>query len=341
MIQFLSVQYGIEITDDVWGELFHTAFMLSRPRRKNDPKILGKINPQTLLGIKDMLRLDGKTYDDLNRYCMLVKTVRLNKDKGQFQKLIREAYDLLHKTRKERNDALGVLESYLGMSLHDYSANVFRIRRAFPTPHLWRALRKYELLRLLVEQQQMLMQRMIKYVFYKQKYLDEGHLEWSRRLLPRFLAEWRDFLPESYTIRLSTGDGEVTFYGRTTYRDTKIRVHDYDPVRWSACGGDFVVGEENGEKQVVDVCHDVLWAHFRARTAVYKIGQPFERFLRRGWGFEPILFRKTVSAKDDVDEEEEEQQKERQSTLNEWKLRNSKSRHIYYVTMEPLFTLAS
>ncbi|OKL61529.1 hypothetical protein UA08_03517 [Talaromyces atroroseus] len=351
IVKYISNQFGIEITDDVWAELFERAFVLSRKRYGKDsqPLLLGKINSDILYDLKNMLQLDGKPYD-MNLYRMLATTACVKARYDKYQEVTREAYNLLRKTRRERNHALRVLENYLGVSLRIQSPSSSaslderaRLCANCSTPHVWRALRKYELLRLLVEQQQSLMEKMAGYAIINQKYWPGPfHSEWAHRLLPQFIAEWKDFLPESYKVYLNNV-GEMEFVGRTTFMDANFRVHGNEPVRWSDCGSGFVAEEyddnaaDDHDDQAIEVSHDVLWAHFKARFGPLAMLQPFRWFFEKGWSRAPVLLQTVEHMEDKFKDKGSRrllaEERQQSSTL----IKHERMQHAHYVTMEPFY----
>jgi Mitochondrial ATPase expression/Pentatricopeptide repeat domain len=371
-VQYISDQFGIEITDDVWAELVERAFVLSRKRYgKEAPRLLrGKIHGDTLLELKTMLQLDGKPYD-MNVYRMLAKSACDRTWYDEYHETIREAYTLLCKTRRKRNHALSILENYLGVSLRMQPSSFFsssspidrdQISENCSTPHVWRALHKYELLRLLVEQQQSLMEKMAGYAVINQKrWTGPKELDWTRQLLPRFLAEWKDFLPEAYTVQLPTTIGAIEFIGRTQFKEANLRVHENEPVRWSECGSE-IVAEEN---DAIEVGHDVLWARFKARFDDLVMLQPLHWFISKAWRRAPVLVQKVIGMADEfgdeikhkiVDEFEHvvvddfehayEGEDVEESLAWQWQQRRALFdhqgiKHAHYVTMEPLFVRVS
>lgn len=263
IINYISQQYGIEITDDIWAELFERAFVLSRRRvgKFSEEFSWGQVDRGLLFELKDMLRLDGQPYD-MSVYQKLAKSTCHHRQYRPFQEVAREAYQLLRRTRRERNHALKVLENSLNIPLRIDS--VFPpieesvLREKCEGPHVWRALEKYERLRLLVQQQQILMEKIVEAAVDLKRWTDPWDFEWTHRLLPRFLAEWKDFLPESYSITLPSGAGKIEFRGRTNFENANIRIHNNEPVRWSDCG-EFVADED----EQIQPRHEALWEHVR------------------------------------------------------------------------------
>lgn len=282
IINYISQQYGIEITDDIWAELFERGFVLTRRRvgRYAQANRLGQINHKVLFELKDMMQLDGQPYD-MPVYQKLAKSTCHHRQHRRFQEVTREAYQLLRRTRRERNHALKVLENSLGIPLHvnsDYHpVEESDLRENCEAPHVWRALQKYEKLRLLVEQQQVMMEKIVESAVNLKRWADQWDFEWDHTLFARFLAEWKDFLPESYSITLSSGAGQIEFYGRTTLFDANIRMHNNEPVRWSDCG-EFVADED----EQIQPRHEALWEHVKYRLGELANLQPLQWLLQEG-----------------------------------------------------------
>jgi pentatricopeptide repeat protein len=349
IINYISQQYGIEITDDIWAELFERAFVLSRTRigRYARANRLGKLDPEILFELKEMLRLDGQPYD-MVVYRMLAKSTGYLHQYNRFQEVAREAYRLLRRTRRERNHALRVLENSLNIPLHvdsvSHPIEEPGLRENCEAPHVWRALQKYEKLRLLAEQQQLIIEKIIEYAVSVKRWAGRRDFEFTYRHYPRFLAEWKDFLPESYSITLPTRAGQIEFYGRTNFYDANIRVHNNEPVRWSSCG-EFVAEED----EQIQPRHEVLWAHVKDRLGELANLRPLQWFLKNGWNQEPVymlqLSEPRVSDQDElgkdpslggivegnVREHQAEQPQEAEHEIPQ---------HCFYVTMIPLYDIA-
>lgn len=265
IINYISQQYGIEITDDIWAELFERAFVLSRRRvgKFSEELNLGKVDRKLLFELKDMLRLDGQPYD-MSVYHKLAKSTCHHRQYRPFQEVAREAYQLLRRTRRERDHALKVLENSLNVPLRIDTVSLpieeSALQEECEAPHVWRALEKYEKLRLLVQQQQIFMEKIIEAAVSMKRWTDPWDFEWTHRLFPRFLAEWKDFLPESYSITLPSGAGQIEFCGRTNFDNANVRIHNNEPVRWSDCG-EFVADED----EQIQPRHEALWEHVRNR----------------------------------------------------------------------------
>jgi hypothetical protein len=348
IVNYISQQYGIEITDDIWAELFERGFVLSRKRigRYAQANLLGKIDPEILFELKGMLRLDGQPYD-MPVYRMLAKSTCHHRQYHRFQEVAREAYQMLRETRKERDHALRVLENFLNIPLHLDSAShpieESGLRGNCETPHVWRALQKYEKLRLLVEQQQIMMEKIVESAVNLKWWTDPWDFEWTHRLFPRFLAEWKDFLPESYSITLPTGAGQIEFCGRTSFYDANIRLHNNEPVRWSGCG-EFVADED----EQIQPTHEALWEHVKDRLGKLANLRPLQWFMRNGLNQGLVdnqqLSRPRVSDKDELGEDlslaivkisvGEYWTGQRQEAKHEI------PQHCFYVTMIPVHDLA-
>lgn len=382
--QYISEQYGIEIKEEVYAEFVEMAFVLSRKRgydSRDEEQKLGQVDTRTVWNFKDMLQLDGRSFHDMDMYRLFARNAATARDYWLYIQLIREAYKMLGETRRARNHALRVLESYLGISLRiettsQVDESLFRKRCS--TPHVWRAMQKYDKLRLLAEQQQKTLERIAKYgvVFqldpFTRFYTTNSHRrKLTLQILPKFIAEWRDFLPETFGLILPNQRGRIYFIGRTRYGTANHRMHNNEPVRWSDCGGDILADED----QVIEPSHDVLWAHLKARLDVLADVQPFAWFFNKSWTRPPVLVTKADDMEHEFEglDEELDSAEERPHLLTEvdgmkdeidgsnqevssvyqgkvaagdwaWlldlKLDHTR-KHAHYVTMEPLFTPAS
>uniref|UniRef100_A0A093V8C8 Pentatricopeptide repeat-containing protein n=1 Tax=Talaromyces marneffei PM1 TaxID=1077442 RepID=A0A093V8C8_TALMA len=343
---YISQQYGIEITDDIWAELVERGYVLSRRRvgRYAQANLWGKMDSDLLFELKKMLRLDGQPYD-MFIYSMLANSTCRHRQYHRFQDVVREAYQLLRKTRRERNHALRVLETTLNIPLQvdavSHPIEGSGLGENCKTPRVWRALQKYERLRLLVEQQQIFMEKVIGSAVKLKRWTDPWDFEWTHRLFPRFLAEWKDFLPESYSIILPTGAGKIEFYGRTNFSDANLRTHNNEPVRWSDCG-EFVAEED----EQIQPRHEALWAHVKDRLGELVHLQPLQWFFSNGWSQDPVYFQQLREPRvseiegdpslDDVAEESVQKHLAEQPE----EVDREHPQHCFYVTMIPLYDIA-
>ncbi|EED22012.1 conserved hypothetical protein [Talaromyces stipitatus ATCC 10500] len=320
-VEYISNQYGIEVTDDIWAELFERAFVLSRNRNGEWGRAFrrGKIHPEILFSLKKKLEPHGILFD-MNMYRVLAKTRCVHQRYRCFQNVMEEAYELLRKTRRERDHALRVLENYLGMSLKIHSLSPLvkasHIQKNCKEPHVWRALQKYEILRSLVDQQRIILEKLVWVAVHKDRWTTPTDLDWTHRGFPRFIAEWKDFIPECFRIRLPTTQSEIEFVGRTSIDHANFRVHDNEPVRWSGCGEFLAIKDEQ-----IQVSHDVLWARAKAHLGELADLPPLHWILNKRLDLESNHRLAALAA--GVSEEFEE------------KL----SPHAWYVTMVPLFSI--
>ncbi|KAH8696191.1 mitochondrial ATPase expression-domain-containing protein, partial [Talaromyces proteolyticus] len=243
-VEFISRTYDIKITDEVWLELFERAYVLAAKQfNKPDEALLGQISQDLVYGMGRNLQ-EVPSHSKMHLYRNLSRISYNNHNLEEFTSVLEDAHKHLVQTKKRRKHALQVLENCMEVSLT-------------VDPHRASALREYEILRLEVLQQRTLIERIVR-LGYSGHFLKEiPPAMWARKVLPEFLAQWRDFIPECFFAILHGGLGSIEFHGRTIYQHRNIRPHNYEPVRWSKCG-EFIADDE--EFEPID---DYLWSSIR------------------------------------------------------------------------------
>ncbi|PWY67179.1 hypothetical protein BO70DRAFT_390528 [Aspergillus heteromorphus CBS 117.55] len=218
LIEFLSSRYGLAIPETVWLELFERAFVLCRPkfgedaerRRKGQVSFDSVRNMfKTMTGAPFNVRPTIKVHQSLAKIAW--DSCRLR----EFQNHMHAAYDILEQTRKQCRAARLVLEPYLGYAQR-------RKSRADPAELQSRefadAVHRYDVLRLRTAQETNTLESLAKLLLIRRRWADHDNPVWERRLLPRMLEEWQDFLPESTVCH--THGGIVQFRGRTFWGES-------------------------------------------------------------------------------------------------------------------------
>lgn len=284
-VQFISEQYNIKVTPEAWLELFERAYVLSKEQfNKNkltSPPPTGPVPFSIVYKIYDMME-PAPTHSRMHVYRKLARLANSRLVLRRYSDMLETAYNFLDETRKKRQRALLVLEKCLGFSLKIDPLNTpfdeAKVRSACRLTEVWKALREYEILRLEVMQQRLQVERIVALGVGTGRWKElTDYTAWTRQLLPEFLAEWKDFLPECFYVTLAYHGGKIEFHGRTTYLHQNIRPHHYEPVRRPRCGGELFEGEE------LEPMDDYLWSHIRQRLGPLAQKQPFAGFFLRNW----------------------------------------------------------
>jgi hypothetical protein len=190
------------------------------------------------------------------------------------------AYNLLRETRKKRKEARLIIERYLG---GPFSAEFLLqpadqiLDQLFQSSSFWDALHRYDILRLQVNQQTILMENIMGLYMNNKRWVGRDNPVWSRELLPTVIGEWQDFLPRSFYFDVGgRNGGRVEFDGETTWDDQNIRPHNNVPVRWSPDGESIAEGEE------IEPDDDYLWGSIREHLGKYANGSPLKGLFWRG-----------------------------------------------------------
>jgi hypothetical protein len=284
-VQFISEQYNVKITPEAWLELFERAYVLSKEQfNKNKlttPAPTGLVPFTIVYKIYDMME-PAPTHSRMHVYRKLARLANSRLVLRRYSEMLETAYNFLHETRRKRQRALQVLEKCLGFPLRIDPLNTpfdeAQVRSACRLTEVWKALREYEILRLEVMQQRLQVERIVALGVGTGRWRElTDYTAWTRQLLPEFLAEWKDFLPECFYVTLAHHGGKIEFHGRTTYLHQNIRPHYYEPVRRSRCGGELLEAEE------LEPMDDYLWSHIRQRLGPLAQKQPFAGFFLRNW----------------------------------------------------------
>lgn len=284
VVQFMSEQYNVKISPDAWLELFERAYILSK-KQFNKHKLTSP-PPQAVIPFTAVYRIydmmgPAPTHSRMHVYSKLARMTNTRRFLQGYFKVLDTAYNFLDETRRKRQRALLVLERSLGFSLKIDPLNTpfddDKVLSACGRAEVWKALREYEILRLEVMQQRLRIERIVTLGVGRGRWKElTDCATWTRQLLPEFLAEWRDFLPECFYVNLANGGGKLEFHGRTTYQHQNIRPHHHEPVRRSRWG-ELLDGEE------LEPMDDYLWSHIRERMGPLALQQPFSGFFNRNW----------------------------------------------------------
>ncbi|KAN0068609.1 Mitochondrial ATPase expression domain containing protein [Elaphomyces granulatus] len=258
LVDFISRSYNLTIPENVWVELLERAYVLSRkkfgPDQERNAK--GQVPPEFVTGIFHMMISEPfNVRPSVQVYRLLAKMAWEASRLRDFLSYMDAAYDLLQETRRERKEARNIVEKLLGYPFSMVSGE----QRSVPESVLQskaflEAVNEYEILRLSVAQQTILMERLTRLLLSHCRWMHRDNRAWERIHLANKLQEWRDFLPG--TLHYNTHSGRVLIHGETSWGQFNIRSHNYVPVRRSA--GNQTA--ENGEENEVD--DDFLWQAF-------------------------------------------------------------------------------
>lgn len=263
-IDFMSRQYNINIPEKVWMELFERAFVLSRrrfgPDRERNSK--GAVTKDLVVGIFALMTSEPYNVRPTMEVYRMLARIAYDRDRlNDFQPYMDDAYNLLRETRQKRKEARRVVERYLGEPFSPKSES--NPPREIPESVLQsaaftEAVNRYEMLRILVAQQTILLERMARLLLINDRWTGRDNPNWEHRLLPAALSEWRDFLPRNFYFHI-TGKkgGRVEIEGQTRWGQRHIRPHNKVPIRWSPDGERPAYDEE------IEVDDDFLWERYR------------------------------------------------------------------------------
>lgn len=260
VVDFIARQYHLTIKSAVWRELLVRSYQYSKERfgPYADQNALGRVSPEFVEGIHNLMIASPYNVDTrMDEYRRFARShwdaLRLN----EFKSTLDAAYRLLQKTRDRRKRARLVVEEYLSFPFTRSRA----VRPAavpdsiLESPDFASALHDYDILRLLVQQQTVIMQRMVRLLFIQGRWTGRDNPIWERVILPGLLYEWRDFLPSHfphYKLRGQTGTGGVVqIEGRPRRTSKEVR------IRYS------VDHEKPVEGDTQELDDDYLWQTYR------------------------------------------------------------------------------
>jgi hypothetical protein len=275
-VDFISRQYNIDVSDKVWMELFGLSYVHSKkrfgPDRRRDAK--GQVPKDLAVGIFELMTsAPYNVRPGMDVYRSLSRTAYDRDRLFDFQSYMNAAYDLLRETRQKRKEARWVVEQYLGDPFRSQLPVPRAILDALESAAFVDAVNRYEILRLQVAQQTVLMERMARLLLTNNRWTGRENPDWERRLLPMAFGEWRDFLPRSfvYDLRGQNG-GRVVIRGWTHWGQPYIQGHDKVPVRWTPDG------ERTAHDEDIEVDDDFLWDRFRQSLGkAYARREPLRR----------------------------------------------------------------
>lgn len=246
-LDFVARAYNLSIPEKVWLELFERCFVLSRQRFGRDAhrNAKGKVSYNFVnLLFQTMTAAPYHVRPTIEVHHILAKTAWDRDRLSEFQHHMRAAYDLLSTTRQKRKRARSIIEKHL--STHQTT----------PNPNLANAVHTYDLLRLRTAQQTLILERLARLLLINTRWTGRDNPAWERRLIPRAIEEWQDFLPESFVYH--TRGGLVRFCGGTGWNQAYLNSHNWVPVR-----GRIDIDFKHGEEEEREIEDDFFWKEYR------------------------------------------------------------------------------
>ncbi|KAH1848999.1 hypothetical protein ACP6JD_004943 [Aspergillus fumigatus] len=264
VVSFISSSYDIPVPREVWQEILERSFVLSRPRFGKDAERnqKGKVPYEFLTALGQAMKSEPfHIQPTMEMYQLLAKTVWNQARLADFRQYMESAYAILEETRRKRRTARAIIENYLGPPQSKATAS----DAGEPCVHpklLWsraftEAVHTYDVLRMLTAQQTAIMERLAKLLLIHPRWVGRDNPVWERQLLPRVIEEWQDFLPESISFQIRSGD--VYVHGETYWRDRLLNTHGRIPVRRPTVDNGLVLDEDARELD-----DDFFWACYPA-----------------------------------------------------------------------------
>ncbi|RDW63024.1 uncharacterized protein DSM5745_10135 [Aspergillus mulundensis] len=272
IIEHVASAYDVEVPDSIWAELFEWAFVLSRTKYGPNigAKSKGLVSTNLMRNIFDTMTKEPYNVEPTaEMHAKLAKTEWRFRNLKPFLYHMREAYKILSDTRSKRIAAREMIESYLRYPRSgngEIDPEILRSRGFADAIHT------YDILRALVLQQTRTIERLAKLFTNQARWFGANHDVWERKVLPRLIEEWRDFIP-GRTLYVTTF-GVVEFRGATYATSPRYPQHPRIPVRRPSFGEDFKLLERDKEYE-----DDYIWAAYKARMAACDLRSPLIRRL--------------------------------------------------------------
>ncbi|BCS19278.1 uncharacterized protein APUU_12106S [Aspergillus puulaauensis] len=255
LVEHISKSYDIEVPHSVWAELFEWAFVLSRHTNTNY-KILegGPLHTRVLLDLFEKMTTEHNVKPTVETHTKLAVPAWLYNHVRIFLNNMRAAYKIMDETRRKKITARRMVESHLRHPRIDgknIDPQILR-SRAFAD-----AVHTYDVLRLQVMQQTSMIERLVRLLIAKHDWVGPNWRAWERQLLPRFVEEWRDFIPD--TLHCWTHTGRVHFNGLIEFGQGRVTNQRTIQVRRPSINDDFTP-DPDYDNELED---DVVWASLR------------------------------------------------------------------------------
>ncbi len=291
LVEHLSKSYDIEVPDSVWAELFEWAFVLSRHTKSNEKYLQGgPLHTRVLLDLFDKMTKEHNVKPTVETHTKLAVPAWLFCHVKPFLIHMRAAYKIMDETRRKKITARKMVESHLRHPRIDgkhIDPRVLR-SRAFAD-----AVHTYDVLRLQVMQQTSMIERLVRRLIFKQDWIEPNWRAYERQLLPRFIEEWRDFIPDSW--RCWTHTGRIQFHGLTDFGNARVTSQQTIQVRRPSINDDFTPDPDN-DNELED---DIIWASLRRSISPEDLQTPL---LKRLFQPVPLQYRDSNPNSLDYDE---------------------------------------
>lgn len=241
VVDFVARHYELEITSEIWNQLFEWTFVLAHQRRPDAPENAGKLPIGSVLGLWETMT--GPPYfikPTLGMYSRLISNLVDRKYTSKIIEVMREAMplhradaDAAHKARRRLAAAVqeGKPVDDIEMSRKEWeytrmihARNVFWLRR-------W--------------VRQILTSLNIRNVFDggKAKFLDE---------LPRVLWEWRRYAPRKVQYEIASGFVDLEFHEErdSSRRWSADRLHPLKEKSRRYVGNDWAVEHKMSDRNL-------------------------------------------------------------------------------------------
>lgn len=282
VIEHISKSYDLQIPDTVWAELLERMFVLSRPRYGSDApaKMTGQISPDACQELFDAMTQGAfNVQPTVDMHRKLAKIAWKKRRVRIFLHHLRSAYKILDRTRRKKQTAREMVESYLlspRPNGTDMDPKLVRSRGFADAVHA------YDVLRHLVRQQVMLVENMVRLLLFRDRWLGRSEDVWERQWVPRLIEEWREFVPCG--VVLFTHGGLVGLY------DSVFSRSDLSRVRKPSLADDFTP-----DQSAFEFDDDAIWAAHRHSMSAHDLAIPLLQRL-----FDPVVDKYEGSLDEDL-----------------------------------------
>jgi hypothetical protein len=211
MVDFVSRNYDLRISFNVWMHLFDWAYVLSVRRstaKKKQGQAIG-IVPHSIIDTlwTEMTDEPHNIKPDTVMHTRLAQSLR---DRG----MLKESLESIQQAKKLFEGSRGQAERF-GKDLLSFTDQVLSNRAVNPSqvvPAQWLDLRRRFILSSIVEDRDLqLLIVTIRLTFTEQKWPEHGRYKgWERRRLPDLIADFTEYLPNTLTYRTRGGLIEIT-----------------------------------------------------------------------------------------------------------------------------------
>ncbi|KAL2821539.1 mitochondrial ATPase expression-domain-containing protein [Aspergillus granulosus] len=296
IVDHISNSYGLEVPESVWLEIINGSFVLFKRRHGKDKeaKQLGQVSYGYMRHLYDTItRAPFSIKPTFEMHWYFAKAAWNVGNGKNIVAHMNLAYEILEDTRRKRQIAREIVESYLPKFGQQRIAPEILRSRGFAE-----AVRTYDIARLRYTQQTTMMEKLAR-LLSRPRHI--GGVKafptyFSRVLVARIFEEWRDYLPDHFTYE--TPSGTVQIKGNTNYGvHSRLPTHDKVQVRQPM---ETITPFENASDTVDD---DFIWAEYRNRMSCHERNHPLIRLLLRPFEQDDVLDYEEAPAHDEVETE--------------------------------------